>query len=479
MVGTIHPEGAQPHVAIVGGGASGSLTAVQLLRRAAAEQLPLRVTLIDRLSRHGLGQAYGTDDPAHLLNAVAAQMSALPDDPDHLVRWAGAAKQTFLPRRDYGRYLRETLAEAEHHALPTARLTRMSSEVVAIRRNQTDPALTLTLSDGQLSADIAVLALGGVPARLPFPVPRSDRIITDPWLPGSLDAITDGRSVVMVGTGLTMMDIATAIGRQSRDTTMYALSRHGLLPRPHAGGLPKDRAIWLPAVARTAGEVRLSELIWQIRAAVAVSPANWPDIVDGIRPYVPGLWRRMSEHDKRQFLRHVSRYWEVHRHRVPPATASQIAALRCTGQLSILQGEVLDVTEVGGQLCVRIGSAHTDGAAEGADRAPTELPTGWLVNCTGAPSDIRATTDPLLRDLIGSGLARPDPLGLGLDATVHGAIIGASGAGSDVLYTLGPPLRGLWYETTAIPEIREQAAALARRITGHRMVRRPRHGSAA
>ena len=40
--------------------------------------------------RHGLGQAYSTEHPAHLLNAMAGQMSALPDDPDHLIRWAAS-----------------------------------------------------------------------------------------------------------------------------------------------------------------------------------------------------------------------------------------------------------------------------------------------------------------------------------------------------------------------------------------------------
>ncbi|MFB9840331.1 hypothetical protein, partial [Actinoallomurus acaciae] len=32
------------------------------------------------------------------------------------------------------------------------------------------------------------------------------------------------------------------------------------------------------------------------------------------------------------------------------------------------------------------------------------------------------------------------------------------------IFALGPPLRGLRYETTAIPEIRAQAAALAPRV---------------
>ena len=93
-------------------------------------------------------------------------------------------------------------------------------------------------------------------------------------------------------------------------------------------------------------------------------------------------------------------------------------------------------------------------------------------------TDIRTSSDPLLASLFASGIARPDPLGLGLDATGHGALIDASGSTSDVLYTLGPPLRGLWYETTSIPEIRGQAAALAARITADLHRRRQRDSAA-
>src|SRR5580693_3911410 len=88
MDGLTLPEDRRLDIAIIGGGASGTLTAVQLLRRAAAHGLPLRIKLIDEHGRHGLGQAYSTEEPAHLLNAMAGQMSALPGDPDHLIRWA-------------------------------------------------------------------------------------------------------------------------------------------------------------------------------------------------------------------------------------------------------------------------------------------------------------------------------------------------------------------------------------------------------
>jgi uncharacterized NAD(P)/FAD-binding protein YdhS len=478
MSGLDLPDGQGPVVAVVGGGASGTLAAVHLLNAAAAERYPLRVALIDRYGRHGLGQAYSTTNPAHLLNAPARQMSALAGDPDHLVHWAGEAAAggtAFLPRQLYGRYLRETLSQAERQAQPVARVTRVASDVVAIRQTGADPRpgrpgrpLQVVLAGGSIDADVALLATGNLPGMLPFPAARSPRIIADPWAPGALAAAADGSPVIIVGTGLTMMDLAVAMTSGGRHNAVHAVSRHGLLPRPHREPAAARNPIWLPVISGATEPVRLPELIWQVRSAMAAYPDSWQDVVDALRPSIPSLWRRMPVGDRRLFLRHVARYWEVHRHRVPPATARRITELRCTGQLSVLTGQVTAVSEQAGQVRVQVSE----------DGRSSVLTAGWLINGTGPGADIGRTAEPLLRDLFGSGLARPDPLRLGIDASPDGAVLDASGVPSRTLFTLGPPLRGLWYETTAIPEIREQAAALARRLTAWFQARE-RPGSAA
>ncbi len=471
-------------VAIVGGGASGTLAAVQLLRQAASRGLSVRVALIDQHGRHGLGAAYSTEHEAHLLNTVASQMSAFPDDPDHLISWANGPGRggrpraahvtgtTFLPRAVYGRYLRDVLEEADRHARPASQLTRITAEAVAIRPNDTGPAVRVVLRDGHLDADVAVLATGNTPAALPFDAPQSGRVIADPWRPGALTGLlgcVGARSVVIVGTGLTTLDLAVAITAVNPEVVVHAVSRHGMLPRTHPGTGPQpDRPVWLPVISRTAEPVRLTELTWQVRAAIAASPESWHDVLCSLRPYVPGLWRRMPAADKRAFLRHLARYWEVHRHLVPPPTASRITALRVSGRLVIHRGRVRAVQPDDDRMRVLI---------EGDDAV--ELQADWLVNGTGATTDVSATASPLLRELFRAGLARPDPVRLGIDASVQGAVIDETGAPSDIIYALGPPLRGLWYETTAIPEIRQQAAALARLITSEGRLARRRPGSAA
>ena len=191
---------------------------------------------------------------------------------------------------------------------------------------------------------------------------------------------------------------------------------------------------------------------------MAARPQHWQEMIDALRPHVPGLWQRLPARDQRLFLRHVARYWEVHRHRMPPGTARRITELRCTGRLSVHRGRITQVTAGTGRdepLRVRVGEGP----------AATWLDAGWLVNATGPGADITRSADPLLRYLLAQGMARPDPLGLGIDASLPGAVLDASGAPSRTLFILGPPLRGLRYETTAIPEIRDQAAALAGHLT--------------
>jgi len=444
-------------VAVIGGGASGTLAATYLLRAAATARVALRIALIDRWGQHGLGRAYATAHPAHLLNSPVDRMSAVADDAGHLARWAeanGIRHDGFLSRADFGRYLRELLADAERMAGPTATVARITSDVVGLTCSGSGRPLRLQLAEhGRIDADAAVLATGNQPPAAPFPVPASPRYIRDPWLPGALDGVADGSLVVVLGSGLTMLDVAVSLTSAHPHTVVHAVSRHGLVPRVHQA--PPSSAVQPPVLpARALSPAGLPALIRSVRVAAAEDPAGWQAVVDALRPHIPGLWQRLSLPDKRLFLRHVARYWEVHRHRVPPATARKINQLRSAGRLSVQRGRIIEVTEKPPALSVRV---EHDGQV-------TEVAAGWLVNATGPAADITGTTDPLLRGLLDSGQARPDPLRLGIEVDADGALLNASGTPSDIIFALGPPLRGQLYETTAIPEIRDQAAVLAARL---------------
>jgi uncharacterized NAD(P)/FAD-binding protein YdhS len=479
----LSPDSRELTVAIVGGGASGTLVAVQLLHRSAKSGQPVRIWLIDQHGRHGRGQAYSTEHGGHLLNAVAGRMSALPGEPDDLVGWAAAgglpdpvSAKTFLPRQAYGRYLRDTLAAAQQAAAPHGRLTELTASVTAIRPRSGGRGAQLEAGGRQLDADVVVLATGNVPAPLPFEAPDSDQVISDPWRPGALRRLCAGRPaasgrdrVVIVGTGLTMVDLAIAITSAQPAAIVHAVSRHALLPRVHyCGSAIPAGPMWLPAISRPDGPVRLTELMWQVRQAVAGRPDSWPAVLDALRPHIPGLWQRLPPGDQRAFLRHVARYWEVHRHLMPPATAARITTLRLTGRLIVHRGRVAGARPGSGGLSVLIGGQH----------GTAGLDADWLVNGTGGTADITATASPLLRGLFDSGLARPDGLRLGIDADRDAAVLSSGGQPTGFLYAIGPPLRGVRYETTAIPEIRDQASALVERVFAGRVASR-NPGSAA
>ena len=458
-------------IAVIGGGASGTLATIYLLREAFDRGIPLRVALIDRHGRHGLGQAYSTTHPAHLLNSPAGAMSAVVGDPAHLTRWAaeaGLPHDGFLPRSAYGRYLTELLTAAERSVQPAVRARRITSEVVAMRRGSHGRALRLHLAaDGRIDADAAVLATGNLPPAPPCLVPQGHCYIADPWKPGALEEAADGSPVAVLGTGLTMLDVAIALTDAHPRTAVHAISRHALLPREHNWPRTAATVSAMPAIRQPAAPLRLTALIRDVRASAAAYPGDWQDVVDALRPQIPRLWEQLPEQDKRLFLRRLARYWEVHRHRVPPQTARRAAALTLAGRLTVHRGHLAAASGQRDGVHVRIDHGGSS----------NELAVGWLINCTGPAADITATIDPLLRGLLDSGLARPDPLHLGIDTDARGAVRDAAGRPASDIVALGPPLRGRWYETTAIPEIRDQAAALARHLVTR--LHRAQPGSAA
>lgn len=381
-------------------------------------------------------------------------MSALADDSGHLLRWCHAqdlrvAAADYLPRGLYGRYLSDLLADTERQVRAIAHVSHLTAAAAALTRPGPGHRLRVHLAaGGRLDADAVVLATGWTTAAPWDRQVSGRRCIPDPWRPHVLAAVSDGTPVLVVGTGLTMIDLAISVTDAHPDSVVYAVSRHGLLPHPHEDPPATPTPIDLPA-----GETTLHELLHAIRTPIRENGGEWQGIVDALRPHIPRLWAGLDLDDQRRFLSHLVRYWEIHRHRIPPATARRVSALRAGGRLRVIRGHLASATP------------HPDGiSARIAGENPTELDAGWLVNGTGASPDI--TQDAFYRSLFATGLARPDPFRLGLDADTRGGVIDASGRPSKQIFTLGPTLRGRRYETTAIPEIRTQAAELATHLIG-------------
>lgn len=432
-------------VAVVGGGFSGTLLAVNLVRHDGPSAL-----LLERNQRPGLGLAYSTASAAHLLNVRAANMSALPDDPGHFQRWAeahcDATRTSFVPRAAYGQYLNDLLEEARQQA--PDRLSTRAGDVVGLSAEGC--GFRLQLADGEtLEAGRVVLATGNLPARAPSELDEAglgDAYVNDPWAKPLKPAAGPDAPVLLIGSGLTAIDAALLLRENGHRGPLIALSRRGLLPRVHGDPEP------VPALAEAPAADTLSILQHLRRASAAL---GWRVAVDQLRPHTQDLWRRMPLQEKRRFLRHARTWWDVHRHRMAPEVAAEVNALQSEGALQVMAGRI-------------VGAEPTAGGARVTLRPRGgelfELEVGAIVNCTG-PGDISGSDQPLVRQILSSGLGRPDALGMGLDTDHLGRVLSADGIPHDNLFALGPLTRGSFWEITAVPDIRRQVWNVARRLS--------------
>ncbi|NMG08415.1 FAD/NAD(P)-binding protein [Brasilonema sp. UFV-L1] len=447
-------------IAIIGGGFSGSLVAANLLQNAT---IPLTIKLIEHHSAIGRGVAYSTPVDCHLLNVPALKMSAFADEPDHFLNWLhsngheSVSASTFVARKIYGDYIQAVLKEAEANALAYVRLERIVDEAVAIET--TSHSTTVYLRGGQrLYVQKAVLALGNFPASLPEPIAalgKNHPCVRDAW--STLDAITDLNpedSILLVGTGLTMVDAVIALHQKGFQGKIYAVSRHGLKPQPHKPTIPYPAFLNVETAPKTARE--LLRLVRREVKAAAVHQTDWRAVIDALRPVTQQLWQALPVKEQKRFLRHVKAYWEVHRHRIAQEIAEVLHCATESGQLTHYAGRIQTCQEFdsGVDVTIRQRVTHKD----------IVLRVNQIVNCTGSDCNYRRLQHPLLASLQEQRLIRPNALSIGIDTAANGALIDAEGNVSQMLYTLGTPRKGNLWETTAVPEIRSQAANLAQEL---------------
>ncbi len=426
-------------VVVVGAGAGGALTAAHLVTGLSSR---FRVELVDPSPATGRGTAYSTRDDRHLLNVPASGMSAFPRDPDHFYRWVrqhhdpNAQPQDFVPRYVYGDYVEGLLRTAAEYPA-NARLVRRHAGVVGIDRR--GDRLIVRLDDATTVAARAVVLAAGAKVGTdwaPESLVQSGRLL-DPWT----GELPDG-DLLLVGTGLTMVDVAISADRPGR--TLHTVSRHDVVPARHV--LPTG-----PPVPPPPGITRLHGLD-ELRTAVVShvertieETGDWRPAIDGLRPVTAQLWRGLSDDDRRRFLTDDARTWEALRHRMPPITAERLTAVRDAGRWVRHRGTVTAAEADADGLVVTL----SDG---------THLAVAAVVNCTGPVS--APGRDPLLASLTQTGLVRPGPSGLGIDTADDGRVLGVLPP-TIPLYAIGALRRGNLWETTAMPEIREQAYDVA------------------
>jgi uncharacterized NAD(P)/FAD-binding protein YdhS len=445
-------------VVIVGGGFSGAITAVNLVRLTDA---PLAVTVVNSASPLARGVAYGTRRPEHLLNVVARNMSALADQPDHFVDWLGTRsdfshvpaaqlREQFIPRRVYGDYLqalflwyRSAFADGKK-----VRIDAREGEVVDVVPTG-DHVVVVTASGETLSADKVVLATGNPPpADLTGGSVSHLGYFRNPWTYDWMDRVPDkDQKVVLLGTGLTMVDAFLTLSAVGWRGEIIAVSRNGLLPLSHFKAPDYPGFPGVDPSRLSLDELReLLESHCQRLRAQGLNPAI---LVDKLRPHTQKIWQHFTLEEKRRFLRLYQTPWGVFRHRIAEQIHREVTAAADSGRLQIRKGEVQAIVPAGDELEVVLG-----GPAEGVVRA------GVVINCTG-PAQRLMDHSALYESLLQRGLVCPDETGLGVRATENFALLDEDGVRSRWLLAVGVPLKGMLWESTAVPELRNQAFRVA------------------
>jgi len=439
-----------PRIAIVGAGYAGTMLAAHLLRHAR----PAHVDLIDtRIPGRGL--AYSTVWDQHLLNVPAARMSAFGSLPSHFLDWLRlngypkAAPDSFLPRKVFGGYIQDILQNAVGHGSPKHRFRHYGSRASRVSFDGLSAKVHLENGD-HVAADRVVLATGN-------PAPRkvdlaTERYFNSPWESGALTGLCAESSVLLLGAGLTAVDAFLALEAQGFRGKVYCLSRRGKCSHVHTiyHVLAKPFVPPHPTTAR--------RLLRTIRDQVKLAQSeghDWRAVLDSLRPITNEIWSKFDVVEQNRILRHLKTWWDIHRHRMAPEIGSKIDHAVAEQRLSFMAGRLQSVTPRGNDLQLDIKLRSQEHTTLEVDR---------LINCSGSEADYRCLPDPLLRTLMDAGRIQSNANGKGLRTDQNGALIDHGGGISQWLFTLGPSRFGSLFETTAIPELRTQAEALANHL---------------
>lgn len=447
-------------IAIIGGGLSGTLMAIRLLQSASQRHIDLVETSPDV----GLGAAYGTVFADHLLNVPAQNMSLFPDCPLHFCQWLGQHHpgiyhpDDFVPRLVFGKYVRETFQSAL--AAKPESVSLKIHQARAVDALEKEDGVQLKLDNGDaLTADRVILALGNPPPNNPVHVEAhwetENRYVGNPWAAKGYDSVQSLQSILLIGSGLTALDFIAAAHRQGFRGVFHVVSSHGRFPLLHSLPVAEHTLSRQPDELAPA---TVRELVRWFKCEMQLARGDWRAVLQAFRPWVPLLWRRLPLSEKALFNRRLGSLWNVHRHRAAGSVLALVGGLQQAQQLFLHRGRVhsLEFLAHGMEIRVRTHNRTRNLFAE------------RVVNCTGPCTDIEknAVNDPLLQSLLASGSIRADALRMGMDALPDGQLLDAQGRPSPRYYTVGPPLKGVLFECTAVPEIREQAEKLAVLLSG-------------
>ncbi|MBE7443141.1 MAG: FAD/NAD(P)-binding protein [Flavobacteriales bacterium] len=447
---------------IVGGGLSGTLLCIYLMKYT---KKPLELFLFEKQQEQlHKGVAYSSELPYQLLNVPVKGMSLFEDDALHFYAWLkiqniDITPDDFVSRKLFGEYLtyylEKTVLETKIHQLHI-----VNDEVVDIEK-QGKKQFIFCKNRDKIEVSKVFLCTGNFPAShlrgFSHEVLTNSNYVSNPWNGENLSKIKPHDTLLVIGTGLTMVDQVMSITKHTNFRgNIIALSRRGLLPLPHG-----DAPIFhlLPTIDFT--KVSFFELYQFIKNEVKRAESqglNYRCVMECIRPHLDSIWKNLSISDKKQFINHFKPYWEVHRHRIPASSADYLKQLQEKGILELIAGRILSADITNDKFEVKI-------TPKGKSETFT-LKTDWIIYCTGSQLNYKSINSPLYKSLINKGYLTSAAFDFGLNTADIGFGIDSNGIISNDLILIGPTAKGNnFWEITALKEIRQQIRTIVHQIT--------------
>lgn len=447
--------------AIIGGGFSGSALAYHLSKEALKNNAPLSCLLFEPGDLIGAGVAYDTRNSIHILNVPASKMSIDESEPDSFCSYLRSrsydfSPNDFVPRALYQEYLAHQVLNANSRSLGQLEVRIIKDSVVYLKKLDSGEYLITTRSGAEYSASAAAIAIGNSISQK-TPLQEYMPFFNSPWDQGSIVRAAKSKNILIVGSGLTAIDTILALEASGFTGSYTLISRRGQLPKPHAEhhGPPQIE----PSVVTTLTSASSLKNMLAAFRSLSAKGTDWRSLIDSLRPFSSQIWRRFSLADKRRFLNLLRPYWDAHRHRAPAASLNRIQILLDSGRLTLLRGRVLSGTSEGSRISILLSS----------NASPSLRAFDFCFDCTGLWSDLKPGKNPLLTSILDQKLGSLDELGLGLRTADLGELIKPDKTLAHGLFTLGSLRRGDLWETTAVREIRQQAAEIARTLASRIM----------
>lgn len=448
-------------IAIIGAGASGTITAIQLLQKLT---VPAQIYLIEKREEAVCrGTAYSSQLVYEPLNVQAGRMSIFNQLPDSFYDWVKENKQaesdteitkdSFVSRRWFGEYLCFQFEKAKRET------KEVSVEIINACCHQigfqfSENAYFLQFENAEsILADYVVFATGNETPSDIFSEEQQQvlgsRYISNPWHNNPFEGLKPDEDILFLGTGLTTIDHLVSLKKQNHQGAIFCFSRNGYLPLPHA---PIQHYTFEPGNDTGGVTFTFATLKRNIQKAAAQN-VDWQNVIDAMRPYTSQFWRKLSTEHKKYFLKRLRTYWEIHRHRMPQASGDAIAAMQQSGQLKIGAGTFTRVEVQNNKVLFHYYSK--------ADRQPQYFAVDRIINCTGPSNDYYQTDNTLFKQLLQEGFMKQDDLKLGIATGVRGEIIQRNGVILHNAFAVGPVRKAEEWESTAMREIRTQAENVA------------------